>query len=255
MTMCGLQKLTEFFIPVPKCFYLNILEGKIEKIYTKTFCQTNYIGIMRKVTDGALRNKERTRNKLIQAVGKILKEEGFAGINAAKVASIAKVDRKLIYDYFGNLDGLVKHYLENHDYWNISPDNLDDILANAKADHGKALAYGVMEHQFESLMTNEEMRRIITWGLNEKLPVLKELDLRRENAGDEVLKAIYDPHFQGSGKNFRAMYAILMSGVYYLTLHAKMQENPFCGIDVKKQSGQQEIKKALFQLVDFIYDK
>jgi len=207
----------------------------------------------RKTTEGPLRSKKRTKSNLIKAVGKILKKDGFAGINATKVASIAKVDRKLIYDYFGNLDGLVKHYLENHDYWNISPDNIDDIMFNAQLDHGKTLAYSVMEHQFDSLLANEEMRRIITWGLNEKLPVLKELDLRRENSGDKVLKAIFDPHFKDSGKNFRAMYGILMAGVYYLTLHSKMQENPFCGIDLQKSSGQNEIKKALKQLLDMIY--
>ena len=207
----------------------------------------------RKITEGPLRSKERTKSNLVEAVGKILKEEGFAGINTAKVANIAKVDRKLIYDYFGNLDGLVKYYLENHDYWNIRPDNMEDIMAKAQADHGKALAYSVMEHQLDSLMENEEMRHIITWGLNEKSPVLKALDLRRENAGDQVLKTIFDPHFKDSGKNFRAMYAILMAGVYYLTLHSKMQENPFCGIDLQKSSGRREIKKALKHLLDMIY--
>jgi len=209
----------------------------------------------RKITEGPLRSKERTKNNLVKAVGKILKNDGFSGINVAKVASMAKVDRKLIYDYFGNLDGLIKYYLENHDYWNIGPENINEIMANAKSDHGKMLAYSVMEHQFDSLINNEEMRRIITWGISEKLPVLKELDLKRENTGDEVLKAIFDPHFKESGKNFRAMYGILMAGVYYLTLHAKMLENPFCGIDVKKESGQQEIKKALSQLLDLIYHK
>lgn len=49
------------------------------------------------------------------------------------------------------------------------------------------------------------------------------------------------------------MYAILMGGVYYLTLHAKMQENPFCGIDLLQASGEEEIKKALKQLIDLIY--
>jgi AcrR family transcriptional regulator len=208
----------------------------------------------RKITDGPLRSKERTKKNLVEAVGKILKSDGFSGINVAKVASMAKVDRKLIYDYFGNLDGLIKHYLVNHDYWNIGPENIGDIMAKAREDHGKLLAYSVMEHQFDSLINNEEMRRIITWGISEKLPVLKELDLKRENTGDEVLKAIFDPHFEGSGKNFRAMYGILMAGVYYLTLHAKMQENPFCGIDLQEVSGQQEIKKALKQLLDLIYE-
>jgi hypothetical protein len=207
----------------------------------------------RKITDGPLRSKERTKNNLIKAVGKILKSDGFSGINVAKVASTAKVDRKLIYDYFGNLDGLIKYYLENHDYWNIGPENIGEIMVNAKSDHGKMLAYSVMEHQFDSLINNEEMRRIITWGISEKLPILKELDLKRENTGNEVLKAIFDPHFEESGKNFRAMYGILMAGVYYLTLHAKMLENPFCGIDLQEESGQQEIKKALKQLIDLVY--
>lgn len=207
----------------------------------------------RKITEGPLRNKERTKNNLIKAVGKILKSDGFSGINVAKVASMAKVDRKLVYNYFGDLDGLIKHYLENHDYWNIGPENIEDIIASARVDHGKILAYSVMEHQFDSLINNEEMRRIITWGISEKLPILKDLDLKRENAGNEVLKTIFDPHFHGSGKNFRAMYGILMGGVYYLTLHARMQENPFCGIDLQKEYGQQEIKKSLKHLLDLIY--
>jgi len=53
----------------------------------------------RKITDGPLRSKERTKDNLVVAVGKILKEDGFSGINVAKVAVLAKVDRILIYDY------------------------------------------------------------------------------------------------------------------------------------------------------------
>ncbi|RZK81997.1 MAG: TetR/AcrR family transcriptional regulator, partial [Pedobacter sp.] len=52
---------------------------------------------------------------------------------------------------------------------------------------------------------------------------------------------------------FRAMYAVLMGGVYYLTLHSKMQENPFCGIDLQQASGQEEIKKALKQFIELAY--
>ncbi|WP_246862750.1 hypothetical protein [Pedobacter sp. KBS0701] len=51
------------------------------------------------------------------------------------------------------------------------------------------------------------------------------------------------------------MYAILMGRVYYLTLHANMQENQFCGIDLLQESGQQEIKKAIKQFIDFAYAK
>ncbi len=207
----------------------------------------------RKVTDGPVRNKERTKGNLVTALGEILKKDGFSGLSISRVADEAKVDRRLIYDYFGGLEGLVKEYLNSNDYWNIHPDEISDIVESSKADAGKLLAYSVLENQFDSLIGSEEMRRIITWGLSEKLPVLKELDLKRENIGDQLLSEIFDGAFTHTDKNFRAMYAILMGGVYYLTLHSKMQENPFCGIDLEQLSGREEIKKALKQLIDLAY--
>lgn len=80
-------------------------------------------------------------------------------------------------------------------------------------DKGKVLAYNVLENQFDSLIKNEEMRRIITWGLSEKRPILKELDLKRELIGDQLLRKIFDDVFKDGDKNFRAMYAVLMGGV------------------------------------------
>ena len=209
--------------------------------------------MVRKVTDGPVRNKERTKVNLITAMGRILKEDGFSGLSISRVADVAKVDRRLIYDYFGSLEGLVKEYLNSNDYWKISPEGVGDIVQASEEDAGKTLAYTVLENQFDSLIQNEEMRRIITWGLSEKLPILKELDLKREDIGNRVLSEVFDGHFEDSDKNFRAIYAILMGGVYYLTLHAKMQENPFCGIDLQEFSGQEEIKKALKQLIDLVY--
>lgn len=207
----------------------------------------------RKVTDGPVRNKERTKENLISALGEILKKDGFSGLNISRVAEKAKVDRRLIYDYFGSLEGLVKEYLNTNDYWKMSPEEVGDIVETSKADAGKTLAYNVLENQFDSLIKNEEMRRIITWGLSEKLPILKALDLKREDIGNQVLSDVFDKHFEGSDKNFRALYALLMGGVYYLTLHAKMQENPFCGIDLQQPSGQEEIKKALKQFIELAY--
>lgn len=207
----------------------------------------------RKITNGPVRNKERTKATLITAVGKILKKKGFAGLSASSVADEAKVDRRLIYDYFGDLEGLVKEYLNNKDYWKMEPGNVEAIVQAAREDSGKALAYGVLQDQLDSLIGNEEMRRIITWGLSEKSAMLKELDLKRENVGEVVLREVFDKHFADSEVNFRAVYALLMGGVYYLTLHAKIQENTFCGIDIQQPAGQDEIKKALRQLLDLIY--
>jgi DNA-binding transcriptional regulator YbjK len=207
----------------------------------------------RKVTDGPIRNKERTKKNVIAAAGYILKKEGFSGLNLSKVADKAKVDRRLIYDYFGGLEGVVKEYLDANDYWKIRPDDVDQIVEASRADSGKTMAYSVLDNQFNSLMENEEMRRIISWGLSEKLAALKALDLKREHTGEQIITQVIDEYFAGQEKNFRAIYALLMGGVYYLTLHAKMQENPFCGIDINQEKGKEEVKKALKQMIEWTY--
>ena len=207
----------------------------------------------RKVTDGPIRNKERTKAKLINAVRKILKKDGFPGLNISKVAETAKVDRRMIYDYFGGLEPLVQAYLNERDYWKINPEEVQQLIHASKADGGRALAQQVLENQFDSLTDSEEMRQIITWGLSMKLPILKALDLKREQIGEQLFSELIDQHFKDSHQNFRAIYALLMGGVYYLTLHSGNLNNPFCGIDIQQPQGKEEIKKALQQLIEFAY--
>jgi AcrR family transcriptional regulator len=57
-----------------------------------------------------VKDKEITKQKLINAVGEIIKLEGFAGLKISNIAKVAVVDRKLIYRYFGNLNYLVESW-------------------------------------------------------------------------------------------------------------------------------------------------
>ena len=53
----------------------------------------------------------------MQALGKMLAENGFESIGINAVAREAQVDKVLIYRYFGGLPGLLKAYAEEADYW------------------------------------------------------------------------------------------------------------------------------------------
>ncbi|WP_316826833.1 TetR/AcrR family transcriptional regulator [Pedobacter miscanthi] len=206
----------------------------------------------RKITDGPLRNKERTKQKLIDSLGTILIKNGFTGLNVMQVAAKANVDRKLVYKYFGGLDGLVKEYLFTKDYWRFSEEQTALVIEQSKADFGKKMAYQLLEDQLNALMASEEMRKIVTWGLSEDYEPLKELNREREEVGEKLFKSVYDDHFKDKDKNIRAIEAILVSGVYYLSLYAQ-SNGTFCGIDVKDEKGQEEIKKSLKQIIDWAY--
>ncbi len=207
----------------------------------------------RKITSGPIRNKERTKIKLLRSVGSILKKEGFVGLNVTNVAKKADVNRKLIYEYYGTLENLVKEYLNSKDYWRVSLDQIDEIIEKAQVDFGRKAAFDLLENQFDALMKNEEMRKIITWGLSENLAPLKSLNQERELLAEKFFTRVSDHHFSGNEKNVRAINAILVSGIYYLTLNAKMSGDTMCGIDVNKEEGEAEIKMALKQIIEWAY--
>jgi len=209
--------------------------------------------MIRKVTSGPIRDKERTKLKLLSAVGSILKKDGFTGLNVSNVAKKANVHRKLIYDYFGGMESLVKEYLNSKDYFKVSLDQIDEIMESSKTDFGRQMAYTLLENQFDALMENDEMRKIINWGLSENLKPLVELNQERERLGELFFSQITDDYFKGKDKNFRAIEGILVGAVYYITLQAKMSGETMCGIDVNTMEGKSEIKKALKQIVEWAY--
>ncbi|ANF53102.1 TetR family transcriptional regulator [Chryseobacterium glaciei] len=207
----------------------------------------------RKTTSGPIRDKERTKMKLLTAVGAILKKEGFTGLNVSRIATKANLHRKLIYEYFGGMENLVKEYLNSRDYWSVSLDQIDEIIEESKKDFGKQTAFSLLENQFDALMANEEMRKIINWGLSEDLKPLKELNKERERLGEELFSKITDDYFKDSEKNIRAIEGILIGGIYYLTLQAKMSGETMCGIDINTVEGRAEVKKTLKQIIEWAY--
>jgi AcrR family transcriptional regulator len=64
-----------------------------------------------------MKNKENTKRKLLDAVGDIIRVEGFNGLGVNKVAKSAAVSKILIYRYFGGFNQLVRTYVLEKDFW------------------------------------------------------------------------------------------------------------------------------------------
>lgn len=209
---------------------------------------------MRKIVDGEIRNRERTMEKLIEAVGEIIISDGYSKLGVNNIARKAMVDKKLIYRYFGGLDELMAQYFRKRDFWGQLSEGTFDKIDLSFKDHGKHLASEFLIHVFDNLYNLEEARKILTWEISEKSEHLKRLSFERELLGKDMF-AQTDEYFNDSPINLRACYSILLSGVYYLTLHAKTTGGEFCEIDINSNKGQQEIKKALFDLIELIFNK
>jgi hypothetical protein len=205
----------------------------------------------RKIVEGIVRNKEKSKEKFLDAVGKILANKGFSSLKVNDIAAVAGLDKKLIYNYFGGTDQLIDEYIKSQDFWSNVKNEPVNLAIN---DGGQELSKAMLLSQFDYVYKNKELQKIILWGLLENRSSLKKLADEREESGDVLFKNISDPHFGKHSRRYRAIMALLISGIYYLDIYASTNDNTFCGLNVKSEEGRREIEEALSFIIDKTYE-
>ncbi len=215
--------------------------------------QENWKNMSRKEVQGPIRDKEKSKLRFLNAVGKIIKSKGYQGLQVTKIATVAGLDKKLIYRYYGSVDNLVNEFLKSKDYWSkISDVELSEIDLT---DGGKEISKLLLGNQFEYLKKNKELQKILLWELSEPKSLLRKLADERESLGEEMFVNITDKHFMKNSKNYRAVMAILISSTYYLNMHAEVNGSNFCGLDFKNEEDRSLVQKTLEDLVDCAFEK
>ncbi|MBJ7880401.1 TetR/AcrR family transcriptional regulator [Gelidibacter salicanalis] len=202
---------------------------------------------------GEINDKERSKQKLINAVGIVLKSEGYTGLTATNIAKVAGLSRRLITIYFDSVDDLVETYVRNKDYWSAASGNADKIIVENKGrDTRKVIDY-LLQNQLEYFYNNPEMQKIILWEISKKTKVMYEVCNDRERLGSKVFELV-DRELEGKNIDVRAVSALLVAGIYYMVLHAKSTDTLFCEIDINQPEGMKRIKNAISLILEKIYD-
>jgi AcrR family transcriptional regulator len=201
------------------------------------------------------KSKEETKRRLIQAVGEKIKSDGIYGMKISHIAKLAQVDRKLIYRYFGSLNNLIEAYVLENDYWMIYAENMKKMIRGNSYPGSQELITAVLQNQFKYFMSEKDMQRLILLELSTNSPLMQSIHNVRESMGQEFLE-LTDRHFQGSKKvNFRAIAALLVGGIYYTILHTMYNGGRFTDIDILSEDGQNEILKAIEQIVGWAFQE
>lgn len=110
-----------------------------------------------------------------------------------------------------------------------------------------------LEKQFDYFYQEEEMQQLILWEITEKCSLMDDIGSGRENLADDFFKQT-DPYFEGSEVNFKAVAALLVSGIYYLVLHARSNKSTQCGIDIHSEADRAEIIRTVRQILKWTFD-
>jgi len=202
----------------------------------------------RKIVAGPIRDKERTKRRLIATVGKVLQKYTYAGLTITNIAKESGLNPKLIYLYFGNLDGLIEEYILEKDFWaGKLKTQITELTESSKSLRAKD-TNDLFQLQFDSFLKDKSMQRIIHWEMGVKNKLLRKIADEREEVGKNALDLI-STQFKNTDVDIQATLAIILGGIYYLTLHAKNNGSTVGGIDINEDEGRERIEKTMERLI------
>ena len=210
--------------------------------------------MVKKRYQGETNDKERSMQRLLEAVGCVIKEKGYTGLGPTNIAKAAGLSKRLIYFYFGSVDNLIEKYVRSKDYFAGASNGADQLLEQNKESGTCKLLESILISQLEHFNNNEEMQKIILWQISERSQIMFEVAETREKVGTEFFE-LADKELDRKKADLRAVAGLLVGGIYYMVLHAKSNDSLFCEIDVNSQDGINRIKNAIGNILSDTYKR
>jgi AcrR family transcriptional regulator len=200
----------------------------------------------------ANRNKDLTRQKILNAVGRLMARGGFREVGINAVAKEAGVDKVLIYRYFGGLPELLKAFAEEGDHWPTVTDLAGDDESLLSRVDPETAAVVLLTGHLRELRKRPLTQEIMRWELLERNDLTDMLADAREKQGEQLLQM---PGFQQqarAGVDIEAAAALIHAGITYLVVRSKTADK-YNGVSLRSEEGWQRIEAAIELLVSGVF--
>lgn len=198
------------------------------------------------------RNKAQSKQKLIEAVGKIILQDGFNGIGINAIAKEANLDKVLIYRYFDGLDGLLREFAKQKDFYINISNLIRDKIETAEKHQVKDLIIKVLIMQLQELIKNKELQEFMLWEMVERNELTIAIAKEREEKGYELSNKLKEK-MNLTNNESDAVMALLVSGIYYLVLRSRTVD-VFNGVNINSESGWLQIEAAIQLIINNCFD-
>jgi AcrR family transcriptional regulator len=189
------------------------------------------------------RDRDRTAQRILQAVGKELGKNGFQGIGVNAIARRARVDKALIYRYFGGLDELLRAYAESEHHWPSLVAIADEVrdVDLSPAQFARHVLFGFIA----AVRKNRVLQEIMRWELSQKSSVADVLAERRERDAVALLE-LASQRFPSAPAfvDVPAVTAVLAAGLTLLLLRSATYPD-YNGIPVATADGWARLEHAV----------
>jgi AcrR family transcriptional regulator len=197
--------------------------------------------------DSPIRSRDRaaTEADIVAAAERLLRRDGWTGLNVNTLAAEAGVDRKLVYRYFEGVEGVVERLAGRLDLW------LGQTLAAqpaTKAASYRDFAREMLTGYLSALRANPLILRLLAWELAEDTPLLRRMEAQR-SAVLQRWTASRRPDLPfPQGVDVVALNAVFLAAIQHLALGALTRDR-FAGVTMDEM-GWRRIESAIDRMLE-----
>lgn len=188
-----------------------------------------------------------TEKRLLEAVSRVIEDEGFTKIGINRIARQAQCDKVLIYRYFGGLDGLLVAWAKQYDFYSFAYSEFINQIEQAKTSNLGEIIKAVLLKQLEYLKDNQLMQELYVWELSGNSS-FRAIQVEREKNGYK-LQLELEKRLGDSCRDCNFHITIIIAAINHIILFTR-QYNMFNGIDFSKPEAWDELKNVISDYVD-----
>lgn len=198
----------------------------------------------------ARRTQRELDQDILRSISSIVLEQGVFGVTFKEVSKRARAEQSVLVRRFKDEANMIRYYTQQFDYF---INNALDIQKEASGLSAPLEFFQSLAERFEkSLHHNKEMQEIMKWELLVNSKPTRQSARKREVALSQVLGSITGP-ISDEKVNPNALLAVLVAGLYYLTL--REERSTFCGIEFHTKKGRALLVETLVSIVEAFLKK
>ena len=173
-----------------------------------------------------MRSRLKTEQRILDAVGTILLEQGYPAVGINAIARQAGCDKVLIYRYFGGFDELLLAFAETTTLWW----EVDEIITETTADCSAIPLPDYLQTLLDRYVTALESRplalEIMAWEMSAQNNLTNALARTRGERGMELVKRIRSYYHQPN-IDIGGILGVFGAAINYLVIRTRRQTQQY----------------------------
>lgn len=192
------------------------------------------------------RTNEQLEQDILNAIESLVCKKGFTEIPLMEFINEAHIDPNVFYRRYKTVSDVYSTLAKRNDFW------INDSIEMSELPKlgDKAFFASGLKKLCNTLRDNLIMQKLLIWELSEVNETTKHSAQFRDTMNSNLV-LYYKRIFDEVGIDIAPIIALMISGIYYLTLHRGIAT--FCLIDFSTEEGQKKLSSTIDTITEMLF--